>query len=125
MTYDEFSKKQKQILDECKSLIKELKLEEFNEKMEELTALQDSYLVEQKEKRIKSVQPTSDVKIVMNKYKLFYKGDLRQVFMSFLAESDEKAIERFKAMNASYLVLYRMENNKKKYKLEFTQTLKY
>lgn len=113
ITYEEFSKKQKQILDECKPLVKELRLEEFNKKMDELIALQDAYLAEQREKR------------TMNKYKLFYKGDLRQVFMSFLAESDEKAIERFKAMNANYLVLYRMENNKKKYKLEFTQTLKY
>lgn len=61
----------------------------------------------------------------MNEYKLFYKGDLRQVYMRFYADNDEQAIERFSAMNAPYLVLYRMENNKKKYKVDFVQTLKY
>ena len=36
MTYEEFSAKQKQILEECKPLVRELKLEEFNAKMNEL-----------------------------------------------------------------------------------------
>lgn len=48
MTYEEFSKKQKLILDECKPLVRDLKLEEFNEKMNELIKLQDEYLEEQR-----------------------------------------------------------------------------
>lgn len=48
MTYEEFSAKQKQILDECKSLVRDLQLEEFNKKMNELIKLQDEYLEEQR-----------------------------------------------------------------------------
>ena len=48
MTYEEFSKKQKQILDECKLLVRDLQLEEFNKKMNELIKLQDEYLEEQR-----------------------------------------------------------------------------
>jgi len=51
MTYEEFSKRQKQILDECKPLVRDLKLEEFNSKMNELVVLQDAYLQQQKKKR--------------------------------------------------------------------------
>ena len=36
----------KQILEECKPLVRELKLEEFNAKMNELIQLQDKYLKE-------------------------------------------------------------------------------
>lgn len=48
MTYEEFSKKQKQILDECKPLVRDLQLEEFNKKMNELIKLQDKYLEERR-----------------------------------------------------------------------------
>lgn len=48
MTYEEFSAKQKQILDECKPLVRDLQLEEFNKKMNELIKLQDEYLEEQR-----------------------------------------------------------------------------
>lgn len=50
MTYEEFSKKQKQILDECKPLVRDLQLEEFNKKMNELIKLQDEYLEEQRQR---------------------------------------------------------------------------
>lgn len=48
MTYEEFSEKQKQILAECKPLVRDLRLDEFNAKMNELIVLQDAYL-EQRE----------------------------------------------------------------------------
>lgn len=48
MTYEEFSKRQKEILEECRPLVKDLKLDEFNAKMNELIELQDKYLEEQK-----------------------------------------------------------------------------
>lgn len=48
MTYEEFSTKQKQILEECRPLVKDLRLDEFNAKMNELIELQDKYLEEQK-----------------------------------------------------------------------------
>lgn len=52
MTYEEFTAKQKQILAECKPLIRDFKLDEFNAKMNELIVLQDAYLEQQeKEKR--------------------------------------------------------------------------
>jgi len=50
MTYEEFSAKQKQILEECRPLVKDLRLDEFNAKMNELIELQDKYLEEQKNK---------------------------------------------------------------------------
>lgn len=50
MTYEEFSTKQKQILEECRPLVKDLRLDEFNAKMNELIELQDKYLEEQKNK---------------------------------------------------------------------------
>lgn len=61
MTYEEFSKKQKQILEECRPLIKDLRLEEFNAKMNELIELQDKYLEERKAEKqgiFKGVQLT-------------------------------------------------------------------
>lgn len=48
MTYEEFSKRQKEILEECRPLVKDLRLDEFNAKMNELIELQDKYLEEQK-----------------------------------------------------------------------------
>lgn len=51
MSYEEFSKRQKEILEECKPLINDLRLEEFNIKMNELIDLQDKYLEEQKNKK--------------------------------------------------------------------------
>ena len=48
MTYEDFSKKQKQILDECKPFVRDLQLEEFNKKMNELIKLQDEYLEERR-----------------------------------------------------------------------------
>lgn len=48
MTYEEFSKRQKEILEECRPLVKDLRLNEFNAKMNELIKLQDKYLEEQK-----------------------------------------------------------------------------
>lgn len=48
MTYEEFSKRQKEILEDCRPLVKDLKLDEFNAKMNELIELQDKYLEEQK-----------------------------------------------------------------------------
>ena len=48
MTYEEFSKRQKEILEKCRPLVKDLKLDEFNAKMNELIELQDKYLEEQK-----------------------------------------------------------------------------
>lgn len=48
MTYEEFSKRQKEILEECRPLVKDLRLNEFNAKMNELIELQDKYLEEQK-----------------------------------------------------------------------------
>ena len=50
MTYEEFSKRQKEILEECRPLVKDLRLDEFNAKMNELIELQDKYLEEQKNK---------------------------------------------------------------------------
>ncbi len=57
MTYEEFSKKQKQILNECKPLVRDLQLEEFNQKMNELIKLQDEYL-EERRRQIKASLPT-------------------------------------------------------------------
>ncbi len=51
MTYEEFSKRQKEILEECRPLVKDLRLEEFNAKMNELIELQDKYLEEQKNRK--------------------------------------------------------------------------
>ncbi len=51
MTYEEFSKRQKEILEECRPLVKDLRLEEFNVKMNELIELQDKYLEEQKNRK--------------------------------------------------------------------------
>ena len=48
MTYEEFSKRQKEILEECKPLVRDLQLEEFNKKMNELIKLQDEYLEERR-----------------------------------------------------------------------------
>ena len=48
MSYEEFSKRQKEILEECRPLVKDLRLDEFNAKMNELIELQDKYLEEQK-----------------------------------------------------------------------------
>lgn len=48
MTYEEFSKRQKEILEECRPLVKDLRLDEFNAKMNELIELQDKYLEKQK-----------------------------------------------------------------------------
>lgn len=48
MTYEEFSKRQNEILEECRPLVKDLRLDEFNAKMNELIELQDKYLEEQK-----------------------------------------------------------------------------
>lgn len=48
MTYEEFSKRQKEILEECRPLVKDLRLDEFNAKMNELIELQDKFLEEQK-----------------------------------------------------------------------------
>ncbi len=50
MTYKEFSERQKEILEECRPLVKDLRLDEFNAKMNELIELQDKYLEEQKNK---------------------------------------------------------------------------
>lgn len=53
MTYEEFVTKQKQILEECKPLVRDLRLDEFNAKMNELIVLQDAYLEQQeKEKKL-------------------------------------------------------------------------
>lgn len=62
MTYDEFSAKQKQILDECKPLVRDLRLEEFNAKMNELIALQDKYIQERNEMQRKGGQSRSEKK---------------------------------------------------------------
>lgn len=62
MTYDEFSAKQKQILDECKPLVRDLRLDEFNAKMNELIALQDKYIQERNEMQRKGGQSTSEAK---------------------------------------------------------------
>lgn len=51
MTYEEFSKRQKEILEECRPLVKDLRLEEFNAKMNKLIELQDKYLEEQKNRK--------------------------------------------------------------------------
>lgn len=51
MTYEEFSKRQKEILEECRPLVKDLRLDEFNAKMNELIELQDKYLEEQKNRK--------------------------------------------------------------------------
>ena len=51
MTYEEFSTRQKQILEECRPLVKDLRLDEFNAKMNELIELQDKYLEEQKNRK--------------------------------------------------------------------------
>ena len=59
MTYDEFSTKQKQILDECKPLVRDLKLDEFNAKMNELFELQEKYLQERNEMQRKGGQSKS------------------------------------------------------------------
>lgn len=62
MTYDEFSAKQKQILDECKPLVRDLRLDEFNAKMNELIALQDKYIQERNEIQRKGGQSRSEKK---------------------------------------------------------------
>lgn len=62
MTYDEFSAKQKQILDECKPLVRDLRLDEFNAKMNELIALQDKYIQERNEMQSKGGQSRSEKK---------------------------------------------------------------
>lgn len=62
MTYDEFSAKQKQILDECKPLVRDLRLDEFNAKMNELIALQDKYTQERNEMQRKGGQSRSEKK---------------------------------------------------------------
>lgn len=62
MTYDEFSAKQKQILDECKPLVRDLRLDEFNAKMNELIALQDKYIQERNEMQRKGGQSRSEKK---------------------------------------------------------------
>lgn len=62
MTYDEFSAKQKQILDECKPLVRDLRLDEFNAKMNELIALQDKYIQERNEMQRKGGQSKSEKK---------------------------------------------------------------
>lgn len=62
MTYDEFSAKQKQILDECKPLVRDLRLDEFNAKMNELIALQDKYIQERNEMQRKGGQSRSKKK---------------------------------------------------------------
>lgn len=51
MTYEEFSKRQKEILEECRPLVNDLRLDEFNAKMNELIELQDKYLEEQKNRK--------------------------------------------------------------------------
>ena len=51
MTYEEFSKRQKEILEECRPLVKDFRLDEFNAKMNELIELQDKYLEEQKNRK--------------------------------------------------------------------------
>lgn len=51
MSYEEFSKRQKEILEECRPLVKDLRLDEFNAKMNELIELQDKYLEEQKNRK--------------------------------------------------------------------------
>ncbi len=62
MTYDEFSAKQKQILDECKPLVRDFRLDEFNAKMNELIALQDKYIQERNEMQRKGGQSRSEKK---------------------------------------------------------------
>lgn len=62
MTYDEFSAKQKQILDECKPLVRDLRLDEFNAKMNELIALQDKYIQERNEMQRKGGHSRSEKK---------------------------------------------------------------
>lgn len=46
MTYEEFSKKQKEILEEAKQFERAFKLDEFVEKMNQLVLLEDKYLLE-------------------------------------------------------------------------------
>lgn len=48
MTYEEFSKKQKDILKEAKQFERAFKLDEFIEKMNQLILLEDKYLSERK-----------------------------------------------------------------------------
>ena len=62
MTYEEFSSAQKQILEECKPLIRDLKLDEFNSKMNELIQLQDKYIQERNEMQRKGGQSRSEAK---------------------------------------------------------------
>lgn len=62
MTYDEFSAKQKQILDECKPLVRDLRLDEFNAKMNELFELQEKYIRERNEMQRKGGQSKSEKK---------------------------------------------------------------
>lgn len=64
MTYDEFSAKQKQILDECKPLVRDLRLDEFNAKMNELIALQDKYIQERNEMQRKGGQSRSEKRLL-------------------------------------------------------------
>lgn len=55
MTYDELVVQQTQILAECKIFMKDLRLQEFNAKMQELIALQDAYIKEREEKKNRTI----------------------------------------------------------------------
>lgn len=56
MKYEEFHAREKKILAECKPLIKDLKLDEFNKKMDELVELQEQYIQEREKSQRRKKQ---------------------------------------------------------------------
>lgn len=51
MTYEEFAKKQKEILDKAEEYVKKFDLVNFNKKMDEFNLLENKYLEQRKERK--------------------------------------------------------------------------